>query len=138
MMAAYINGSLALEERNGQRIDDAKAKRAVYRRKTLPIHEKLLYLFTVIACVVVAGAIIWRYAQIYEMNTHIQQIEREMKLLQAENNKLKLEIGRLSSPERFQKEAAKFGLVPNDQQVSISAASSKTTMHDKLAALNKR
>lgn len=115
-MPAYIHGNLALEERSSRKV---KVKeKVVVRRRSIPVQEKLLYLFTIIVCVIVAGAIIWRYSQIYEMSNKIQQIEREMKVLQVENNKLKLEIGKLSSPERFQKEAVKFGLAPHEKQVN--------------------
>ena len=119
-MAAFMHGNLALEERTSHNV---KVKeRVVVRRRSMPVQEKLLYLLTIIVCVIVAGAIIWRYAQIYEMSTQIRHIEHELKLMQVENNKLRLEIGRLSSPERFQQEAVKYGLAPQDSIKSESAA----------------
>jgi cell division protein FtsL len=111
-----MHGSLALEERPGPQSN--KKQRVTYRKRAMPMQEKMLYLMTVILCVVAAGAIIWRFAQIYEMNNRIAQIEREIKVLQVENNKLKLEIGKQSSPERLQEAAHSLGLVPNDKSVN--------------------
>jgi cell division protein FtsL len=115
-LAAYMHGSLALEERPGPQVN--KKQRVTYRKRSMPMQEKLLYLMTVILCVVAAGAIIWRFSQIYEMNNRIAQIEREIKVLQVENNKLKLEIGKQGSPERLQEAAHSLGLVPNDKSVN--------------------
>ncbi|MEI7026742.1 cell division protein FtsL [Paenibacillus sp. y28] len=127
-MPAYIHGSLAVEERTTQpkRGTAKETIRTVYRRKAIPVQEKLLYLLTVIACVLVAGAIIFRYAQIYEMNSRITSMEEDIKMLQMENNRLKLEIGRRNSPEQLQKEAAKYGLVPMDPKTGKAVTESKS------------
>jgi cell division protein FtsL len=132
-VAAYIHGSLALEERSGPA--PKKKERVLYRKKTMPMQEKLLYLLTVVLCVVAAGSIIWRYAQIYEMNNRIVQIEREIKLLQVENNKLKLEIGRQSSPERLQEAAKSLGLVPNESSVNQVVTSNRPEVKQTAAAI---
>lgn len=122
-MPAYIHGSLAVEQRNEQPEkkprkpqEQAKSKPTP---KTMPVSEKLFYLFTVVICVVVACVVIWRYAQIYEMNTRIHMIEQKIGELEAENNTLKLEINRLQSPPRLIEEAEKRGFAPvADSQVS--------------------
>ena len=54
-------------------------------------------MFGVIVCVIVAGAILFRYAQIYEMNARIQQIEQQIRVLQQENSSLQLEIAKLKT-----------------------------------------
>ncbi|MFK7693385.1 cell division protein FtsL [Paenibacillus sp. HJGM_3] len=117
-MSAYIHGNLALEPKEVRKPQIKETKKTVYRRRPIPVQEKLLYLFTVLICVVVAGVIIWRYAQIYEMNTRIQMIEKEVKALQVENNKLKLEISKAQDPKRLQDMANQYGLGPNEKQVS--------------------
>ncbi|WP_240762433.1 cell division protein FtsL [Paenibacillus thalictri] len=83
------------------------------------MQEKLLYLFTVVVCVLVAGVIIWRYAQIYEMNTRIQQMEVSIRQLESENSALKHKVEALSSPGRMLQEAKRLGMVqPEDKQIS--------------------
>ncbi|MCS7459258.1 cell division protein FtsL [Paenibacillus doosanensis] len=118
-MPAYIHGNLAVEQKSGQKVSVKETKKVVYRNKTLPVQEKLLYLFTVVVCVVVASLIIWRYAQIYEMNTKILKLETEIQKLQAENSILKHKMDGLSSPDRLRQEATKMGMVPaKDNQIS--------------------
>ncbi|PZE22659.1 cell division protein FtsL [Paenibacillus xerothermodurans] len=139
-MPAYIHGSLAAEQKTGQKVTVKETKKAVQRNKSLPVQEKLLYLFTVLVCVVVASVIIWRYAQIYEMNTKVLKIEQDIQQLQAENSVLKHKIESLSVPDRLKQEALKFGMVPaDDKQISkvpakvdapMSAAADQQTKAD--------
>jgi cell division protein FtsL len=113
-VSAYINGNLAIEQKPAKKSKVQEQKKVVVKRKSIPVQEKLLYLFTVIVCVLVAGAIIWRYAQIYELNTRMQQIESQIKALQIENNKLKLEITKYQDPKKLLDQAKQLGLVPNE------------------------
>jgi cell division protein FtsL len=113
-VSAYINGNLAIEQKPPKKQKVQEQKKVVVKRRTIPVQEKLLYLFTVIVCVLVAGAIIWRYAQIYELNTKMQQIESQIKALQIENNKLKLEITKYQDPKKLLDQAKQLGLVPNE------------------------
>ncbi|TVY09603.1 cell division protein FtsL [Paenibacillus cremeus] len=125
-MPAYMHGSLAVEQRtttkNQVKVNlNEPSKPAVRAKVGLPVQEKLLYLFTVAICVVVAGLIIWRYAQIYEMNTNIMKIEQQLKKLEAENSVLKRKVETLSSPERFEQEAKKYGYtVPDEKQIKAA------------------
>ncbi|MEF3310355.1 septum formation initiator family protein [Paenibacillus sp. GYB004] len=114
-MSAYINGNLAIERKPVKKPKGQDQKKVVVKRKSIPVQEKLLYLFTVIVCVVVAGVIIWRYAQIYELNTRIQKIESEVKALQIENNKLKMEITKYQDPKKLLDQGKSLGLVPNEE-----------------------
>lgn len=113
-MAAYVRGNLAVEERQSQtqRVKMKETRKVVYRASRLPMQEKLLYLFTVVICVVVAGTVIWRYAQIYQMNTRIHNIEKQITRLEAENNALKEKMSKMMNPELYLKEAAQIDLVP--------------------------
>ncbi|MDF2935188.1 MAG: ftsL [Paenibacillaceae bacterium] len=112
-MAAYIRGNLAVEERqtSPERVKIKETRRVVYRTSRLPTQEKLLYLFTVLLCALVAGVVIWRYAQIYQMNTRIHDVEREISRLEADNNALKEKLSRMIDPTQYMDEAAKKGLV---------------------------
>lgn len=114
-MSAYIHGSLALEQKNDQfekPVKPRQRKAPTPVQRSMPISEKLFYLFTVAVCVIVACVVIWRYAQIYEMNTRIHLIEQKITQLEAENNILKLEVNKLQSPPRLIEEAEKRGFVP--------------------------
>ncbi|SFK90734.1 cell division protein FtsL [Paenibacillus sp. 1_12] len=120
-MPAYMHGSSATQPRPAQKekVTVKETKRVVYRNRSLPVQEKLLYLFTVLVCVSVASLIIWRYAQIYEMNTKILKFETDIQMLQAENSVLKHKVEALSSPDRLRTEANKVGLgPPEDKQIS--------------------
>ncbi|MFH5182826.1 septum formation initiator family protein [Paenibacillus sp. TAB 01] len=118
-MPAYIHGNLAVEQKSQQKVSVKETKKVIYRNKTLPVQEKLFYLFTVLVCVVVASLIIWRYAQIYEMNTKILDMENNIQKLQAENSVLKKKVDALSAPDRLREEAVKLGLGPvKDKQIS--------------------
>ncbi len=112
-MAAYMHGNLAVEESIRPRETASQKRKLVYRRKAIPVQEKLLYLFTIAVCVFVAGVIIWRYAQIYEVNTQIQQIQNQIEALQDENKSLKLEVMQLQDPKRLIEEGKALGLRPS-------------------------
>ncbi|UUZ85554.1 septum formation initiator family protein [Paenibacillus sp. P26] len=123
-MPAYIHGNLAVEQRTEKQRPKGKVPaKAVRRSRGLPVQEKSLYLFTVAVCVVVAGLIIWRYAQIYEMNAKIKEIEKNIKTLEAENMILKKKVYDLSSSEHLLNEAERLGFtVPDPAQVKSTAA----------------
>lgn len=109
-----MHGNLAVEEKRSQQQHEEAVdnRKVVYRASRLPIQEKLLYLFVVLICVVVAGVVIWRYAQIYQMNTKIHNIERSIIQLEAENSALKEKITKMMDPALYIEEAAQAGLVP--------------------------
>jgi len=111
-MPAYIHGNLAVERKSEPPVRAPKPGNPVPRARSMPVQEKLLYLFTVAICVVVACVVIWRYAQIYEMNTRIYKIESQINQLEAENSRLKQEIDKLQSPQRLIDEAKKRGFQP--------------------------
>ena len=133
-MPAYIHGNLAVEERVS-RPAPRENKKVVYRKKTIPTQEKLLYLFTIAICVLVAGVIIWRYAQIYEVNTKIQQIEQQITQLENENKMLKLEVYKLQDPKRLIEAGKQLGLVPaSEGEISEVPSEEKTVpLNGKLA-----
>lgn len=122
-MPSYIQGNLALDPKRSAPAAKVKIKettKVVYRNKTLPTQEKMLYLFTVILCVIVAGVIIWRYAAIYQMNANILKMQSEIREMQAQNSALKQEVEKLQSPERIKGEAVRLGFnLGDEKKVSI-------------------
>ncbi len=80
----------------------------------------MLYLFTVVLCVIVAGVIIWRYAAIYQMNANILKMQSEIREMQAQNSALKQEVEKLQSPDRLKEEAVRLGFnLQDEKQVSL-------------------
>lgn len=124
-MPAYIQGNLALDQKPSQKVKIRETTKVVYRNKSLPVQEKMLYLFTVLLCVVVAGVIIWRYASIYQMNAHIMKVQHDIRELQAENSALKQDVEKLQSPDRLKEEAKRLGLRPQDEKPAAPPAQTK-------------
>ncbi|MCU6709476.1 cell division protein FtsL [Paenibacillus sp. J5C_2022] len=110
---AYVNGNLALKpkQKPQERHVYRESKRKVIKRKSLPVGEKLLYLFTVIVCVAIASVIIFRYAQIYDMNLQNKRVSTEAQTLNTEIADLKRQVEMLSDPERIRKLAEEQGMV---------------------------
>ncbi|MDU0201624.1 MULTISPECIES: cell division protein FtsL [Paenibacillus] len=131
-MPSYIQGNLALDRKRTVPAAKVKIKettKVVYRNKSLPTQEKMLYLFTVLLCVLVAGVIIWRYASIYQMNASILKMQVEIREIQAQNSALKQEVEKLQSPDRLKEEAVRLGFNLDDgKKVSLETpAKSKTS-----------
>lgn len=133
-MGAYMHGNLALNDRN-ERKDTVRIKR-VLRKHTIPAREKLLYLFTIVLCVAVAGLIIFRYTQIYEVNTKIQHIENEITRLEAENRSLMLSVRKLQEPSRLNEIGVELGFAPPaDESIRQVASPSVLPRKDNDVAL---
>lgn len=111
----YVQGNLAIKEKQPQQAVYREQRRIVRRRKPIPVKEKLFYLFAVLICVAAAGLVILRYAQIYEVNAKIQQMEKEIQRLEDENNTLQLEVNVLNDPKRLIERAKMLGLRPAEE-----------------------
>lgn len=91
---AYTRGNLAVKEQA-----QTKRKSPGYREKTmvitrrtyLPVKEKLLYLFTIVVCVMIASLVIWQNANIYGLNKEYQKIEKSIKASKQEISRLTVE-----------------------------------------------
>lgn len=132
---AYINGNLALQPKRKPEQEKEvfrETRRVVVKRKSLPVQEKLLYLFTVILCVIVAGVIIFRYAQIYDMNLQIKKMNTEHQMLNVEVEELKRQVEMLSDPERIRKLAETQGMASTmDGGITVKKDNElKTVMHE--------
>lgn len=115
----YYQGNLAVKETSRPQTVYRESRKTVKRKKTIPTKEKFLYLFAIVICVVVAGLVILRYAQIYEVNAKLQQIENEIKRLEAENSTMQLQVNMASDPKRLIDKAKMLGLRPsNEQEIS--------------------
>ncbi|WP_145323184.1 hypothetical protein [Paenibacillus xylanexedens] len=80
---AYTRGNLAVKEKASQeRVTQQRYKettKVVTRRTGLPAREKILYLITLVAVILVGGALMSRYAHIYDLNKQAQATISEVK-----------------------------------------------------------
>jgi cell division protein FtsL len=106
----YYEGNLAISQKKKPQVTYKETKRIVKRKKAIPTQEKLLYLFMIIVCVLVAGLVIFRYAQIYEVNAKLHQMEQQIQQLESENDTLELEVNLLQDPKRLIEKAKQLGL----------------------------
>jgi cell division protein FtsL len=119
-MAYYGNLALRPERKPQETPQPVRQREKVIRRRQLPVGEKLLYMFTVVICAVVAGLIIYRYAEIYQMNRQIQDMNRTYEQTTGQMKELQREVERLSDPKRIIDEAKKLGYVQLDPNRGIT------------------
>ncbi len=110
-------GNLALRPERVQEQPQSPARQQsqqvnkVVRRRSITIGEKLLYLITVAVVVLVAGLIIYRYAQIYQINGQIQDTTRQYTQTTEHMKELQREVEHLSDMKRIRDLAEGYGMV---------------------------
>ncbi|WP_019636240.1 hypothetical protein [Paenibacillus fonticola] len=130
---AYTRGNLAVKEKASERGYPSQRYRettkVVTRRATLPVREKLLYMFTIVFCVAIMGGLLWQNGnlysikrEMYNLNTDIQKLNGEMKELTIQKEKLE---------EQIPQKAAELGYSVSDEegfhvQVSTESGSQST------------
>jgi cell division protein FtsL len=125
-MAYYGNLALQPERKPKSQPQPAGQPERVIRRRQLPVGEKLLYMFTVVLCAIVAGFIIYRYAELYQINREILEINRAHEQLVSQTKELQREAEKLSDPKRIIDEARKLGYIQLDPDHSITIGRSGT------------
>lgn len=125
-MAYYGNLALRPEPKPHPQQPQKQARKSetVVRRRQIPIGEKLLYLLTVAVCALVAGMIIFQYAQIYQTNRHIQEMNRSYEQLTSQSKELQREVEKLSDPKKIIDEAKKLGYIQLDPKKNITIGES--------------
>lgn len=88
---------------------EQKGKHPRLLSKGLPMGEKLLYLFSVILCVVLASIILTRYAKVTELNMAIREAEVKIETAKQVNLQLESEKEKLGNVERIRKYAEEQG-----------------------------
>jgi cell division protein FtsL len=128
-MVAYIRGSLAVDERKVRRAPVQEQRRQVTRKKaSIPPQEKLLYMVTILVCVIVAVFIVSGYAKIYEVNTQIKDAKKELQQLEQENSTLSIQKSKLGGLEQMQKTGEETGLqlASDDELIKIHVPGTET------------
>lgn len=133
-MAAYMHGSLAVDEHREQRrnVRVRETRKVVVRKHQVPAREKLFYLVAIMICVIVAGTIIYKQAQIYEVNTNIQHIEKEIERLEMQNKALVLSVRKMQEPNKLYEMGLEMGFVqPADEAIGqISSPNAPLVQED--------
>ncbi|GLX68257.1 cell division protein FtsL [Paenibacillus glycanilyticus] len=126
---AYINGNLAMQPKRkpDQKTVIRETKRVVVKRKSIPIQEKLLYMFTVVLCVIVLGVIVNQYAKNYDMRVQIKQMNNQSAALNIDMKELQKQVEMLSDPERIRKMAETQGMASTEQpDIMVNTQSAKS------------
>ncbi|MCM3626452.1 cell division protein FtsL [Paenibacillus glycanilyticus] len=126
---AYINGNLAMQPKRkpDQRPTVRETKRIVVKRKSIPVQEKLLYMFTVVFCVIVLGVIVNQYAKNYDMRVQIKQMKNQSTAMSIDMKELQKQVEMLSDPERIRRMAETQGMASNEQpDIMVKTQSAKT------------
>lgn len=116
---AYMHGNLALKPKKRPEPPKVQRKQIVIRRKSIPVQEKLLYMFTIVVCVFVAGTIIFRYAQIYQMNLEIKEMTKQQDVMSAEIKELQKKVEQLSDPDLIRSKAVEAGMVKSENPITV-------------------
>ncbi len=119
-MGYKVVGSTALQRGYLEENNRYGRKEKTIIKHAIPVKEKLLYLFIVISCVAISCVIIGRYSDIAESNYRVQTLKHEMKVMQEDNNYLRLQVAEKSSPERILSAAQKMGMVRNEDNIIAS------------------
>ncbi|NIK68448.1 MULTISPECIES: cell division protein FtsL [unclassified Paenibacillus] len=126
---AYINGNLAMQPKRkpDQKTVVRETKRIVVKRKSIPVQEKLLYMFTVVFCVIVLGVIVNQYAKNYDMRVQIKQMKTQYATMNIDMKELQKQVEMLNDPERIRKMAETQGMASTEQpDIMVNTQSAKT------------
>ncbi|GMK42977.1 MULTISPECIES: cell division protein FtsL [Paenibacillus] len=126
---AYINGNLAMQPKRkpDQRTVVRETKRMVVKRKSIPVQEKLLYMFTVVFCVIVLGVIVNQYAKNYDMRVQIKQMKTQYATMNIDMKELQKQVEMLNDPERIRKMAETQGMASTEQpDIMVNTQSAKS------------
>jgi len=121
-------GNLALRPERVQEQPQSPARQQqsqqankVVRRRSITLGEKLLYLVTVAVVVLVAGLIIYRYAEIYQINGQIQSTTRQYTQTTEHMKELQREVEHLSDMKRIRDLAEGYGMVQVEKRSIITS-----------------
>lgn len=117
-MSFHSSGNLAYQYRESYAYNQVTGEEK--KKKTMPVKEKLFYIFAVLFVVLLASIVISGYAQIAESNYEIQKLEKSISTINQNNEDLQRKIAELSSPDRILKLAQeKLGMTLNEDQIVV-------------------
>jgi cell division protein FtsL len=127
-MAYYGNLALRPERVPEERVQRVTQKSKVISRRSIPLGEKLLYLLTIAVVVFVAGFIIFRYAQIYQINGQIQATNKTYEQTTDQMKEMQREVERLSDPKLIKDKALALGMVPVPGGIIVTSKDDQTAV----------
>jgi cell division protein FtsL len=127
-MAYYGNLALRPELVPEERVQRVTQKSKVISRRSIPLGEKLLYLLTIAVVVFVAGFIIFRYAQIYQINGQIQATNKTYEQTTDQMKEMQREVERLSDPKLIKDKALALGMVPVPGGIIVTSKDDQTAV----------
>ncbi|MDF9843221.1 MULTISPECIES: hypothetical protein [unclassified Paenibacillus] len=120
---AYTRGNLAVQPKRKQEVNPLyrEKTKVVTRRMVLPTQEKLIYMLTLAAFVLVAVALIWRYVHIYDLNLQAQKLDSNIAETQKQIATYQMEKQTLE--QLVGEKAKKLGYIqpPEDSAIYVSA-----------------
>ncbi|WP_054941755.1 hypothetical protein [Paenibacillus ihuae] len=120
---AYTRGNLAVQPKRKQEVNPLyrEKTKVVTRRMVLPTQEKLLYMLTLGAFVLVAVALIWRYVHIYDLNMQAQKLDS--KIAETQKQIATYQMEKQSLEQLVAAKAEKLGYIqpPEDSTIYVSA-----------------
>ncbi|QUL53586.1 hypothetical protein KDC22_24930 [Paenibacillus tritici] len=125
---AYTRGNLAVQPKRKQETNPLyrEKKKVVTTRRVLPLQEKLMYMLTLGAFILVAAALIWRYVHIYDLNLQAQKLDSEI----AKNKKqiATFQMEKQTLEQTIVKRAKEMGYVvpPMDSTIYVPLSSQAT------------
>lgn len=137
---AYMHGNLAVQERQKAKptVKIRETTKTVYKTKTLPIKEKLLYLSGLALSVALLGFVVWQYAQIYRVNTDIVKTKSEIRIAQEELSINKMRYAEATTPEALQKWLTQNGFKPATESQYATGTKATTTSKTTAATKDKK
>src|SRR5690606_7403501 len=97
----YMYGSTAVRREEQKQVQYVEKVKTVKSKTSIPAKEKLLYLLMIVLCAAISSVVVYKYAQIYEINTNIRKAEQQLVNVERQNETMKLEIRKLTDPGRL-------------------------------------
>ncbi|ETT56675.1 MULTISPECIES: hypothetical protein [unclassified Paenibacillus] len=122
---AYTRGNLAVQPKRKQEANPLyrEKTKVVTKRRVLPLQEKLLYMLTLGAFILVAASLIWRYVHIYDLNMQAQQLDSKI----ASNKKL-------IATYKMEKQTLEQTIVPRAKEMGFGVPSEESTIYVPLSS----
>jgi cell division protein FtsL len=113
-LAKYVHGNLAVQEPYQQEEQQRKPRSKSRKRLKNYLGERGFYMLLIVIFVAVAMLVISRYAAVYKLNLQAEELQAQIKLMQYENNELKLKVSQLADLKTIREDAKTIGLQPLD------------------------
>jgi cell division protein FtsL len=115
MMARYVHGNLAVEERY-QPTEEVQPQRSRRPQRNLHRFEKLIIMVLVFVMVAFSAIVIASFSKVHQMNLQIGALERQISQMEVDNSKLRLQVEQKSNLGTIEQKARKLGLVKVDEK----------------------